>query len=90
MTTHTPSYQMHTQVPVRRHRLRHLVALLGVPAAVSGVALLVWTVLKEQCVAFATDQCLPVGPVVLGGTDVAVLATLLAVGLAVIVEVAHG
>jgi hypothetical protein len=45
-------------------------------------------VLKEQCAVLSTAQCLPVGPTDLGGTEVAVLATILAAGMAAIVEVA--
>lgn len=87
MGAQSPGYQMHTQVPAEHHRVRHLVALVGVPLAVLGVALVLWTTLKEQCAALSTAQCLPVGPVALGGTEVVVLATILAAGLAVIVEV---
>jgi len=88
MATHTPSYQMHTKLPVKHSRGKHLIALLGVPAIVLGAVLAVWNVLKEQCAALSTAQCLPVGPTDLGGTEVAVLATLLAAGMAAIVEVA--
>ncbi len=88
MSAHAPQYQMHTTVPVRHSRGKHLIALLGVPAIVLGAVFGVWTVLKEQCAALSTAQCLPVGSADLGGTDVAVLATLLAAGLAAIVEVA--
>ncbi|GAA1478523.1 hypothetical protein GCM10009623_29690 [Nocardioides aestuarii] len=88
MATHTPSYQMHTKVPVRHTRGKHLVALVGVPLIVLSTVLVVWNALKEQCAVLSTAQCLPVGSTDLGGTEVAVLATLLAAGLATIVEVA--
>ena len=88
MATHTPGYQMHTKVPVKHTRGKHLIALVGVPASVLGAVWAVWNVLKEQCAALSTAQCLPVGSTDLGATDVAVLATLLAAGLATIVEVA--
>jgi hypothetical protein len=88
MATHAPTYQMHTTVPVKHSRGKHLVALLGVPAIVLGTVLVVWNMLKEQCVALSTAQCLPVGSTDLGGTEVAVLATILAAGMAAIVEVA--
>jgi hypothetical protein len=88
MATHAPTYQMHTKVPVRRSRGKHLIALLGVPVIVLGTVLAVWNVLKEQCAALSTAQCLPVGSTDLGGAEVAVLATILAAGMAAIVEVA--
>lgn len=88
MATHTPSYQMHTTVPVKHTRGKHLIALVGVPAIVLGAVYAVWNVLKEQCATLSTAQCLPVGSTSLGATEVAVLATLLAAGLATIVEVA--
>lgn len=88
MATHAPTYQMHTKVPVKHSRGKHLIALLWVPAVVLGAVLAVWNVLKEQCAALSTAQCLSVGSTNLGGTEVAVLATILAAGLAAIVEVA--
>ena len=71
MATHTPSYQMHTKVPVKHTRGKHLIALVGVPAIVLAAVWAVWNVLKEQCAALSTAQCLPVGSTDLGGTEVA-------------------
>ena len=88
MAAHPSSYQMHTKLPVRHTRGKHLIALVGVPAIVLGAVLAVWNVLKEQCAALSAAQCLPVGSTSLGGSEVAVLATLLAAGMATIVEVA--
>lgn len=88
MSAHGPSYQMHTPLPVAHSRGKHLIALLGVPAVVLGTVLVLWNALKEQCVVLSSAQCLPVGSTDLGATEVAVLATILAAGLAAIVEVA--
>lgn len=88
MSVRSPSYQMHTQLPAHHSRGKHLIALLGVPAIVLGAVLAVWNVLKEQCAVLSTAQCLPVGSTDLAATEVAVLATILAAGMATIVEVA--
>ena len=81
-------YRMHTQVRTAHSRGRHLVALVLVPLTVFAAAYAVWSTLKQQCAALAATECLPVGSTELGGSDVALLATFLAAGLAAIVEVA--
>ena len=78
---------MHTQVPERHSRGKHVIALLAVPAFVLMTVLVAWNVFKEQCTALSAAECLPVGSMGLGGAEVAVLATILAAGLATIVEV---
>ena len=72
-------YQMHTQLPRQHHGGAHLVALLAVPVVVFATAYAVWNVLKQQCAALTTQECLPVGSME--------LATFLAAGLAAIIEV---
>ena len=81
-------YRMHTQIQTGRGRARHLVAFLVAPVAVFAAAYAVWTTLKQQCAALVTAECVPVGSTELAGSDVALLATFLAAGLAAIVEVA--
>ena len=81
-------YRMHTQIQTGHSRARHLVAFLVVPVAVFAAAYAVWTTLKQQCGVLVAAECLPVGSTELGGSDVALLATFLAAGLATIVEVA--
>ena len=72
----------------KRSRGKHVVAFLAAPLAVFTVALAVWSQLKQQCAPLVAQECLPMGSVQLGGTDIALLATFLAAGVAAIVEVA--
>ena len=69
-------------------RAKHVVAFVAAPIAVFSVAWAIWTSLKEQCVPMAPWECVAVGSTQLAFSDVALLATFLAAGLAAIVEVA--
>ena len=83
-------YRLHTQVQSKQGKLngKHTAAFIAAPIFVYVVAYAVWTVLKQQCAAFTAAECLPVGSTHLGGSDVALLATFIAAGLAAIIEIA--
>lgn len=85
MSTH---HRTHTQIQRRPSNTKHVVAFFATPVAVFLTAYALWTTLKQQCAAFTAVECVPVGSTQLGGSDVALLATFLAAGLAAIIEVA--
>ena len=76
------------QLKTKRGRTKHVVAFVAAPIAVFVVALAIWTNLKQQCVPMAAWECVAVGSTQLAFSDVALLATFLAAGIAAIVEVA--
>lgn len=83
-------YRLHTQVQSKqgKHHGKHMAAFVAAPILVYVAAYAVWTVLKQQCAAFTSAECLPVGSTHLGGSDVVLLATFLAAGVAAIIEIA--
>ena len=88
MSTHYNTHpHPHPQVQRRHVNGTHLVAFLAVPVIVYAAAYAVWTALKQQCAPLSTLECVTVGSVDLGGSDVALLATFLVAGLAIITEI---
>ncbi len=75
------------RLTLKHSRGKHLVAFLAAPIAVFSVALAIWSQLKQQCAPLSAFDCVAMGGYELGGSDIALLATFLAAGLAAIVEI---